>query len=89
MSPRSSRIVRVNEEPLTKPVEGRTRYRVNLVCGCYWWEDVSAGAAPVAGMTRTCFASHNKSGQHVNFGGRVSEAPPGASAGAAVELRVS
>jgi len=50
--------------PLIPPfaqTPGRTRYRITLECGCFWWEDRDASAPmPAMNMTARCYASHTQ-----------------------------
>ena len=44
--PRDVRLLNVCLDPPHVAMPGRLRYRVTLACGCFWWEDRDADAAP-------------------------------------------
>lgn len=55
------RVARVSIDPPAKKVEGRTRYRITLTCGCFWWEDRNAtDPAPTTGASVKCYRSHDR-----------------------------
>jgi hypothetical protein len=52
-------IASVRVDPAYTSVAGRTRYRVTLACGCFWWEDRDSSAPLPAMNTRVlCYATH-------------------------------
>jgi hypothetical protein len=50
------RIASVTVEPLRVQHAGHERYRIQLECGCSWWEDCIEPPSP--GTIVGCFAKH-------------------------------
>jgi hypothetical protein len=61
MSGVSVRVCSVTVDSPYTPTPGRTRYRVTLECGCYWWEERdSTSPLPAMNTVVRCHAAHSQ-----------------------------
>ena len=59
----AAKLVQVSKVSIDPPYTrrpGRVRYRIRLVCGCCWWEDRDANAAPPDAKVAPCYAGHSE-----------------------------
>jgi hypothetical protein len=50
-------VARVSVDPPATPSR-KIRYRIDLACGCWWWEDYDVGVRPEI-ATASCYASEH------------------------------
>ena len=58
MSARNVPIADVTVDPACTKSQ-RVRYKVQLQCGCRWWEDRDASAGPPPMLVANCYAPHS------------------------------